>query len=79
MLAKKTVKDQITLPKKIAREFMGIEYFDISASEGKIVLTPVSVKPSLLVKVQEKMKELEISEHDIEDAIEWARKKKHEP
>ena len=76
MLAKKTSKDQISLPKKIVKEFEGVEYFDITASEGKIVLTPVSVRPSVLNEVREKMKRLGIADKDVEDAITWARRKK---
>jgi hypothetical protein len=30
MLAKKTTKNQITLPKKVVARFIGVEYFDVS-------------------------------------------------
>jgi len=30
MLAKKTVKNQITLPKAVITRFPGVEYFDVS-------------------------------------------------
>ena len=76
MLAKKTIKDQITLPKKIIRDFEGTDYFDVTARDGKIILTPVDVKPSLLGEVRENMKNLGITDDDIEDAVRWARRKK---
>jgi len=76
MLAKKTIKDQITLPRKIIRDFEGTDYFDVTAQDGKIILTPVNVKPSLLGEVRENMKNLGITDDDIEDAVRWARRKK---
>lgn len=76
MLAKKTVKGQITLPKRIVKSFEGVDYFDVTAGEGKIILTPVDIRPSLLSQVREKMRCLGISERDIEDAVKWARKNK---
>src|SRR3972149_1130699 len=38
MLAKKTVKNQITLPKKIADRFPRVEYFDVRAEDVLRVL-----------------------------------------
>jgi hypothetical protein len=34
VLAKKTTKNQITLPKKVVACFTGVEYFDISTDGG---------------------------------------------
>ena len=72
MLAKKTVKNQITLPKKIADNFPDIEYFDVWVEKDRIVLKPLRTDRS--DEVRRKLKSLNISEKDIADAISWARK-----
>ena len=41
MIAKKTVKNQITLPKKIVERFPDCDNFDVTAEADKIVLRPV--------------------------------------
>jgi hypothetical protein len=71
MLAKKTTKNQITLPKSIADRFPGCDYFDVTCEGGTIVLRPVDVDP--LTKVQNKLAELDIGEDDVAEAIDWAR------
>jgi hypothetical protein len=70
-LAKKTSKNQITLPKKIVEHFPDIEYFDVRLGEGAIVLYPVDVDNA--DRVREKLDELGINEQDIRDAIRWTR------
>ena len=72
MLAKKTSKNQITLPKAVISHFPGIEYFDVMEEDGKIVLAPL--KPSRAGDVRKKLKQLGIDEPDIKDAIGWVRK-----
>ena len=72
MLTKKTVKNQITLPKKIADNFPDIEYFDIRAENDRIILKPLRADRS--DEVRKKLKSLKISEKDIADAVSWARK-----
>ena len=72
MLAKRTTKNQITLPKRIADQFPRAEYFEVSTEGGRIVLRPVEVDP--LSRVQEKLQEIGIEEADIHAAVEWARK-----
>ncbi len=44
MLAKKTSKNQLTLPKKIVKDFPGVEYFDVAVNKGRIVLTPLNCR-----------------------------------
>lgn len=41
MLAKKSSKNQITLPKSIVASFEGVDYFDVSTHDGHIILEPV--------------------------------------
>ena len=78
MLAKKTSKNQVTLPKEIARQFPEIDYFDVVVKESSIVLTPVRLSPvaSSVKGIRDKMEKLGITEEDVKDAIRWARKKK---
>lgn len=76
MLAKRTYKNQITLPKEVLKDFSGVEYFDVSARDNEIVLRPVSVVPAgeRLAKVREKIHLLGLTEKDLQDAIQWGRK-----
>lgn len=78
MLAKRTFKNQITIPKEIISKFGDVEYFDVMAKEGEIVLRPVKILPqeSRLAGIREKIKSLGLTEKDIEEAIKWARKEK---
>jgi hypothetical protein len=77
MLAKKTYKNQLTLPKEVLKGFENVEYFDITARAGEIILRPVSVTPSAerLAQVRDRIQTLGLSEKDINDAIRWARRK----
>src|SRR5260221_3677145 len=43
MLAKKTSKNQVTLPKAIVRQLPDAEYFDVSLRDGEVVLRPVVI------------------------------------
>ncbi len=72
MLAKRTSKNQITLPKAIIAGFEDIEYFEISKQDGRIILEPVQINQA--DKVREKLNALGIKERDLEDAIQYARK-----
>jgi len=78
MLAKRTFKNQITIPKEIISKFGNVEYFDVTAKEGEIVLRPVEILPreSRLGRIRKKIKSLGLTEEDIEEAIKWARKEK---
>ena len=77
MLAKLTTKNQITLPRKVVQEFVGIEYFDADVQDGRIVLSPVRMQPvgATLSGVREKMKKLGITPADVTEAVRWARSK----
>ena len=78
MLAKKTSKNQLTLPKEIVKSFPDIEYFDVSVRDRKIVLMPVKMTPAnvTLENIRSKMENLGIAEKDVADAVKWARKKR---
>lgn len=71
MLAKLTAKNQLTLPKAVTQALGPVEYFEVEARDGQIVLTPVRIQRTDAVRA--KLTELGISAQDIEDAVEWAR------
>jgi hypothetical protein len=71
MLAKKTTKNQITLPVAVVKRFPGVEYFDVRATEDSIVLTPLRV--SRAEEVREKLQRFGITADDLQDAVHWAR------
>lgn len=71
MLAKKTSKNQITIPKAIISAYQGIEYFDVSNEGGRIILQPHD--PGSAEKVREKLSLLGISEADVQYAIKAVR------
>lgn len=74
MLAKMTVKNQITLPKKVVTRFSGVEYFDVSTDGDSIVLRPLH--KSRADEVRARLAQLGITEQDVAGAISWARKKR---
>lgn len=71
MLAKKTSKNQITLPKAVISAFSDVEYFDVREEGGRIVLSPL--RPSRADEVRAKLETLGIDEADVGDAVRWAR------
>jgi bifunctional DNA-binding transcriptional regulator/antitoxin component of YhaV-PrlF toxin-antitoxin module len=73
MLAKKTSKNQITLPKAVVTRFGAVDYFDVSTDGECIVLRPL--QKSRADEVRAKLSELGIDERDVSDAVDWAREK----
>jgi hypothetical protein len=71
VLAKLTVKNQLTLPKAVITRFRGVEYFDVSTDGSAITLKPL--RRSRLEEIQDKLARLGITEQDVTDAIAWAR------
>ena len=76
MLARKTSKNQLTLPKEIAGNFLGIDLFDATVENNRIVLIPVKITPVAvsLDSIRQKMERLGIKEDDVDEALQWARK-----
>lgn len=74
MLAKLTSKNQLTLPKSVTNAVGAVEYFDVQAKGGQIILTPVRIQRADAVRA--KLAELDIAEQDIADAVAWARQGK---
>ena len=73
MLAKRTSKNQITLPKAIVQRLGEADYYDVTVQDGKIVLTPVRLQQADAVRA--KLEALGITQDDVEDAIAWARER----
>lgn len=73
MLAKRTSKNQITLPKAIVQTVGEADYYDVTVQDGKVVLTPVRLQQSEAVRA--KLEELGISLDDVDEAVAWARRR----
>lgn len=71
MLAKMTVKNQLTLPKAVVKQFSGVEYFDVSTDGSAITLRPL--QKSRVEEIWDHLAQLGITEQDVKDAVEWAR------
>lgn len=80
MLAKKTSKNQLTLPKEVVKSFPDAEYFDVSVKDRNIILMPVRITPAdaVLEGIRDKLKKLGITEGDVAEAVKWARKRKRQ-
>ena len=73
MLAKRTIKNQVTLPKAIVQCVGEADYYDVTVQVGKIVLTPVRLQQADAER--ENLAALGITQDDVEGAIAWARKR----
>lgn len=72
MLAKRTSKNQVTLPKAIVQAAGDADYYEVSLEDGRIVLTPVRLQPADAVRA--KLAEQGLTDNDVKDAISWVRK-----
>jgi cysteinyl-tRNA synthetase len=72
MLAKRTTKNQLTLPKAVVAATGEADYYDVSTDNGRIILTPLRIQRADALR--SKLAELGIKQDDVKDAIEWARK-----
>ena len=73
MLAKKTSKNQITLPKAVISRFGDADYFDVSTDGATIILRPLL--RSRADEVRTRLAELGVTEKDAQAAVRWARPK----
>lgn len=74
MLAKLTIKNQLTLPKSITASSGPAEHFDVEAREGQIILTPVRTQRG--DRLRAKLVELDLGEADVAAAVIWARRRR---
>ena len=72
MLAKRTTKNQLTLPKAVVAATGEADYYDVSTDNGRIILTPLRIQKADALR--SKLAELGITQDDVKDAITWARK-----
>ena len=75
MLAKKTSKNQITIPKKIVEQLPDVEYFEVELIDGAVMLKPLITYDTSLGKIRKKVKQLGLQENTVKEAIKWARSK----
>lgn len=76
MLAKKTYKNQVTIPKEVADQFSDVDYFEVIQQGRDIVLRPVALqgRGQYVESIRKKMKSLGVTERDFAAAVTWARK-----
>lgn len=74
MLAKRTTKNQLTLPKAVVAAIGEADYYDVITENGRIILTPLRIQRTDALR--SKLAELGITQDDVKDAISWARKKR---
>jgi bifunctional DNA-binding transcriptional regulator/antitoxin component of YhaV-PrlF toxin-antitoxin module len=74
MLAKKTSKNQLTLPKAVVANYPDVDYFDVRDEDGRIVLVPL--RTSRADEVRDKLAQLGLSEQDVDAAVTWAREQR---
>ena len=76
MLAKRTSKNQITLPKALLKQLPEAQYFDVTLQKGSLVLRPVTIHTpgERLKAARAKIRTLGMTEKDVEAAIAWARR-----
>ena len=75
MLAKMTVKNQITIPKKIIEQLPDVKYFEVELRDGVVMLRPLKVYDTGLEKIRAKVKKLGLHKNTVKEAIKWARSK----
>ena len=77
-LAKLSSKNQLTLPKAVLKAYPNVQYFDVSAGRGGILLKPLALgdAPSATEAVQAHLKRLCLGPQDVRGAVRWARGKK---
>lgn len=74
MLAKKTSKNQLTLPKAVVSKFPGVDYYEVTTENDAIVLRPVRTGGADAVRA--KLEALGIRESDIDYAVRAARRRR---
>lgn len=70
VLAKLTSKNQLTLPKSVTDALGPVQYFEVQAEAGQIILTPVRIQRGDAVRA--KLAELALDERSLDAALAWA-------
>ena len=72
VIAKRTTRNRITLPKALVSRFPDVKYFDVRESDGEIILKPIKVRD--LESVYDKVELQGVTEKDIDEAVRWVRR-----
>lgn len=70
VLAKITSKNQLTLPKSVTQALGPVQYFEVQAKAGQIILTPVRIQRGDALRA--KLAELALDEAAIAAALDFA-------
>ena len=73
MLARLTTDGRLALPKALRASFPGVDSFNATEEDGRLVLSPV--RQSRADEVRKKLEGSGITEADVKDAVAWARLK----
>ena len=73
MLARLMTDGRLALPKALLAPFPGVDSFNATEEDGRLVLSPV--RPSRADEVRKKLEGSGITEADVKDAVAWARLK----
>ena len=72
VVARRTSKNQLTLPKAVVEKAGVADYYDVVCDNGRIVLTPLH--PGGAAAVRSRLAELGLDDVDVADAVDWARR-----
>ena len=72
MLARLTAGGQLALPRALLASFPGVDCFNVTEEDGRIVLSPLRL--SRADEVRKKLEELGVTEADVKDAVAWGRR-----
>ncbi len=77
MLAKKTTKNQLTIPRALLDQLPETDYFDATVVSDALVLRPVKVVPMVdIERVRDRLEKAGVKTAEVRRAVKWARKKK---
>ena len=77
MLAKKTTKNQLTIPKALLDKLPETDYFDAEVVSDALVLRPVRVVPMVdMDRIRDRLKRTGVGPCEVKRAVKWARKNK---
>ena len=71
VVAKRTSKNQLTLPKAVVEKAGVADYYDVVCDNGRIVLTPLH--PGGAAAVRTRLADLGLNEVDVAEAVVCAR------
>ena len=71
MLTKLTANNRVTLPKSALSSCENAEYFEVSAENGRIILTPMPSPGADAARAD--LAARGVAESDAADAVKWAR------